>query len=72
MKKKHFLFEIILKDIAACNSDVKNGICNKKLETPCHWEVDHPVFIPPGWLYVEIMIEIISSLHYQEIWPRPP
>ena len=30
MKKKHFLLEIILKDIAACNSDVKNGICNKK------------------------------------------
>ena len=47
MKKKHFLFEIILKDIAACNSDTKTGICNKKLETLGHCEVDHPVFIPP-------------------------
>ena len=47
MKKKHFLFEIILKDIAACNSDIKTGICNKKLETQGHCEVDHPVFIPP-------------------------
>ena len=48
MEKNHFLFEIILKDIAACNSDVKNGICNKKLGTPGQCEVDHPVFIPPS------------------------
>ena len=41
MKKKHFLFEIILKDIAACNSAVKNGIFKEKktgdTKTPCHF-----------------------------------
>ena len=50
MEKKHFLFEIILKDIAACNLEGQNGICNKKLETRGHCEVDHPVFIPPSFM----------------------